>query len=75
MYRYILRESCSQFDSLPLTYLLTMPIVEVYALRRGALARRCGRCGGGRCSCGLPTGRHLVGGSGGVLWGGRGAYR
>ena len=29
MYRYILRESCSQFDSLPLTYLLQ--IVRIFA--------------------------------------------
>ena len=28
MYRYILRESCSQFDSLPLTY-LTIPSTSV----------------------------------------------
>ena len=46
MYRYILRESCSQFDSLPLTYLtisgaraLPQPVPRRQRVRRDARAR------------------------------------
>ena len=35
MYRYISRESCSQFDSLPLTSLTPPPPVASYAHARG----------------------------------------
>ena len=40
MYRYISRESCSQFDSLPLTYLT---ISGVLAVEYGASAEDVGR--------------------------------
>ena len=49
MYRYILRESCSQFDSLPLTS-LTIPQAERATARR--VAPRLGaRAQGRRASC------------------------
>ena len=38
MYRYILRESCSQFDSLPLTS-LNMQECDALATRRAVFAR------------------------------------
>jgi hypothetical protein len=53
MYRYILRESCSQFDSLPLTYLTIShsgnpPVVGRHRIESGlvALAARAVRSGG-----------------------------
>jgi hypothetical protein len=39
MYRYILRESCSQFDSLPLTYFLAALLPTIDALRAEHHAR------------------------------------
>ena len=50
MYRYIPRESCSQFDSLPLTSLTisgARGVLQALALTPGARESR--RCGDGRC--------------------------
>jgi hypothetical protein len=39
MYRYILRESCSQFDSLPLTYSRCAPLDDQLAKAEAWLTR------------------------------------
>jgi hypothetical protein len=52
IYRYISRESCSQFDSLPLTYLTIpserAPCARLRSSARAARTRACVCCGGGR---------------------------
>ena len=40
MYRYILRESCSQFDSLPLTYLTILSYSSLTATAEESFAPR-----------------------------------
>jgi casein kinase II subunit alpha len=56
MYRYILRESCSQFDSLPLTSLTTTS-VEQFSARRNCASTSSGTASRSRAGCRRSRGR------------------